>query len=75
MARPCTARAASSHGTPSATANSAIATASAASAAIGTGRRPTWSDSAPTTIGAIGSAGAQSAKTTARVVAEKRHRD
>ena len=49
VARPCTTRATSSQPTPSAAQNSAMDTASSASAEAITGRRPTWSDSPPTT--------------------------
>ena len=49
VARPWTTRAASSQPTPSLTRNSTIATASSRKATTSTGRRPTWSDSAPTT--------------------------
>ena len=49
VAKPCTTRAASSHPTPSADRNSTIDAASTTNAAASTGRRPTWSDSPPTT--------------------------
>jgi hypothetical protein len=55
-------------------ANSTITPACAISAAVSTGRRPTWSDSAPNTSRDTSTATAYTPKTTVTATGENPHR-